>query len=345
MSLYIQKLEQEVRYWGEKLNRPEVDTIFIGGGTPSLIPAGQIESLMDTVRDSFSCTINMECTIEANPGTVTKDKLSVYQSTGINRISFGLQSAREEELKVLGRIHTFEDFVSGFHMARDCGFQNINVDLMNAVPLQTMKTMEQTLMKTAELGPEHLSVYSLIIEEGTPFYEEKGLHDLLPSEEEDAAMYERTEEVLNTFGYERYELSNYALTGFECRHNCGYWTGTPYLGFGLAASSYFEGKRFSNPSAMEEYLAIQDFSQCFMEEKKLTIEEEMEEYMFLGLRMTNGISKEEFSRRFGTGILDVYREPIRELAGKGLLNEDAEKIWIPKQALFLSNQVMMEFLL
>ncbi|EFV23093.1 radical SAM superfamily protein [Anaerostipes caccae] len=230
ISSYIRKLRQEILHWGRLLKRPSVSTVFIGGGTPSLIPGAQIESLMNTVRDSFSCAENMECTIEANPGTVTREKLSAYQNCGINRISFGLQSAREEELKILGRIHTFEDFVSGFYMARDCGFQNINVDLMNAVPMQTMESMEQTLLKTAELEPEHLSVYSLIIEEGTPFYDMKGLDDLLPTEDEDAAMYERTEKILHTLGYERYELSNYARPGYECRHNCGYWTGKPYLG-------------------------------------------------------------------------------------------------------------------
>lgn len=345
ISRYIEKLMQEIRYWGKRLPDRTVGTVFIGGGTPSLIPAAQIESLMDTVRDSFSCTGNMECSIEANPGTVTKEKLKAYKRSGINRISFGLQSAREEELKILGRIHSFEDFVSGFYMARECGFENINVDLMSAIPLQTMETMEQTLTKTAKLKPEHISVYSLIIEEGTPFYEEEGLSNLLPSEDEDAAMYERTEEVLHTFGYERYELSNYAKPGFECRHNCGYWTGTPYLGLGLAAASYFGGKRFSNPSRMEEYLSIQDHGIYFAEERKLRTEEEMEEYMFLGLRMTKGISKTEFLKRFGTGILDIYEKPIRELTGKGLLKQDTDRIWIPKQALFLSNQVMTEFLL
>ena len=345
ISIYIRKLQQEILYWGRRLQSPSVSTVFIVGGTPSLIPAVQIESLMNTVRDSFSCAETMECTIEANPGTVTREKLSVYQSCGINRISFGLQSARKEELNMLGRIHTFEDFVSGFYEARDCGFQNINVDLMNAIPMQTMETMEQTLLKTAELEPEHFSVYSLIIEAGTPFYEKKGLDDLLPTEDEDAAMYERTEAILHTLGYERYELSNYARPGYECRHNCGYWTGKPYLGFGLAASSYFGKKRFANPADMEEYLSLSDFSGIFEKENELSKKEEMEEYMFLGLRMTKGIIKTEFSKRFGTGILDVYREPIQELSGKGLLAQDAERIWIPRQALFLSNQVMMEFLL
>lgn len=342
---YIDKLKEEIRYWGESYPDRTVSTVFIGGGTPSLVPAKQIEALMDTVRGSFSCTGNMECSIEANPGTVTKEKLETYRRSGINRISFGLQSAKEEELKILGRIHSFEDFVSGFHMARDCGFENINVDLMSALPLQTMETMEQTLTKTAKLNPEHISVYSLIIEEGTPFYDEKGLADLLPTEDEDAAMYERTVELLNALGYERYELSNYTKPGFECRHNCGYWTGTPYLGLGLAASSYFEGKRFSNPSCMDEYLAIRDHGRYFADQKALSRTEEIEEFMFLGLRMTRGISKTEFLKRFGTSILGVYENPIRELTGKGLLKQDTDRIWIPKQALFLSNQVMVEFLL
>lgn len=342
---YMDKLKEEIRYWGDRYPDRTVSTVFIGGGTPSLVPAKQIESLMDTVRGSFSCTRDMECSIEANPGTVTKEKLKTYQSSGINRISFGLQSARKEELKILGRIHSFEDFVSGFHMARECGFENINVDLMSALPLQTMETMEQTLTKTAKLNPEHISVYSLIIEEGTPFYEEKGIGDLLPSEDEDAAMYERTGELLDNFGYRRYELSNYARPDFECRHNCGYWAGTPYLGLGLAASSYFEGKRFSNPSCMDEYLFIQDHGRYFAEAEMLSRKEEMEEYMFLGLRMITGITKTAFLKRFGISILDVYGTPIRELTRKGLLKQDTDRIWIPKQALFLSNQVMVEFLL
>ncbi len=345
--------------------RPEdftVRTVFIGGGTPSILPAEWIANLMEALRSRFVFDDETEVTIECNPGTLFEEagtsKPEVYRSCGINRISFGLQSAQNEELAALGRIHSWETFLASYEAARAAGFQNINIDLMSALPGQTSASWEKTLEQVLALKPEHISAYSLIIEEGTPFYARYHEDDLrraageqprfLPSEEEERRMYLRTEELLGRAGLQRYEISNYARPGYACRHNIGYWRGCEYMGFGLGASSMLRYERlggdssclrFQNSGVQTEYeQKTQDTPEI------LSREDEMAEFMFLGLRMKSGISEEDFLSRFGSEIDSVYGKTLKELIDNGLLCRENGRIALTQRGTDLSNPVMAEFL-
>ena len=299
----------------------QLDTIFIGGGTPSLMKPAQLESVMKAVRDSYEILPDAEISMEVNPGTADLTKLRAYRKAGVNRLSIGVQSLDDRELKLLGRIHTADQAREIFRAAREAGFDNINLDLMSALPGQTMESWSRTLRAAVELAPEHISAYSLIIEDGTPFaamYDAGQLSDL-PSEEEDREIYHFTGEFLAGNGYRRYEISNYTKEGFACRHNCGYWTGHEYLGLGLGASSDFRGERFRNPDEMEEYrravteASLHDTDDALRRERQqMTPEDRMEEFMFLGLRMTCGVSEREFKRRFGRPLAEVFGEVIKK---------------------------------
>ncbi len=341
---YLGKLKKELIFGGKKSAEREVATIFIGGGTPSYLREQDIEMICETLFKYFHVCKDAEITIEANPGTVDLSKLRTYRESGINRISFGLQSTIKEELEYLGRIHTYEEFLQSFEWARQAGFSNINVDLMSAIPKQTLTSYEENLRKIAKLSPEHISAYSLIIEEGTPFYEDGQLEDLLPSEEDEVLMYQMTEEILKEYGYDKYEISNYAKPGFESQHNLGYWSHIPYLGVGLNASSYLEERRFENPSDMREYLKIQSFGEAYEKACPLTIHEQMEEFMFLGLRRTKGISKQEFMKRFACSMDSVYEKPLKEAMKQGMLCEEGDRIFLTPEGTLVSNQVLCEFL-
>ena len=331
------QLESEIRAWGESLPGRKISTVFIGGGTPSLLNAGQIRHLMQTVRDSFQVEKKAEITMEANPGTVSFDRLKGYLEAGVSRLSFGLQSMQEEELQYLGRIHSREDFLSGFEAARAAGFQNISVDLMSGIPKQTMESFEDTLRKTAKLGPEHISAYGLIIEEGTPFYEmygEKGREreqhaGELPDEETERKMYHRTREILEGYGFLRYEISNYAKPGFSCRHNLGYWDRTEYLGIGTGAASLIGHERWNQGE----------------EKTTLSMQDEMEEYMFLGLRKMEGVSRRRFRVLFGCEMETVYGQVLENMQKKNLLECAGDFVRLTEFGIDVSNYVMSEFLL
>lgn len=251
---YVTALRKEIESYKESAKNYEVTTVFFGGGTPSLLSGEQMAELMNAIKDTFMLKEEAEITMEANPGTVTESNLSAYKEAGINRISFGLQSVKDEELRMLGRIHTFEEFLESYDMARKAGFHNINVDLISAIPGQTLTSWEETLRTVIELQPEHISAYSLIVEEGTTFAKLYGegceKEELLPDEDEERRIYERTEEMLKEAGYHRYEISNYAKDGYECRHNLGYWERKEYLGLGLGASSLLNETRFHNTEHM-----------------------------------------------------------------------------------------------
>ena len=351
-TAYVNRLEEEIRFRGPGCRGREVSSIFIGGGTPSVLPGGAVLAIMDTVRDSFHIAADAEITIECNPGTLREEKLSFYRRAGINRISLGLQSASNKELKLLGRIHTYEDFLLSYELARKCGFSNINVDLMSGLPGQTIKSWEQTLKKTAMLKPEHISAYSLIIEEGTPFYGIYGYDDetrrkgekplFLPSEEDERKMYHLTEQLLSSRGYARYEISNYARPGRECIHNIGYWDRTEYLGLGLGAASLMNNRRFSNVRDLDAYMEG-EFS--YTDVQKLRTEDQMAEFMFLGLRMMQGISKHEFAENFYLTVGQVYGGAVARLKEQGLLEENAERLWLTPRGIDVSNYVFAEFLL
>ena len=348
---YLGKLKEELIFWGKKLAARDVVTVFIGGGTPSYLRREDIQMICETIFEHFHICEDAEITIEANPGTVDLKKLCTYRENGINRISFGLQSTVKEELEYLGRIHTYEEFLQSFDWARQAGFLNINVDLMSAVPKQTLTSYEENLRKIAKLSPEHISAYSLIIEEGTPFYEDNKLEELLPSEEDEVLMYRMTEKILNEYGYDKYEISNYAKPGFESRHNLGYWSHIPYLGVGLNASSYLGlglgasslvgHQRFQNTSDLKEYLE-QEYHHIHTE--TLDKKSEMEEFMFLGLRKTKGISKKEFIERFGCSMDSVYGKPLIESMKQGMMKEEGDRVFLTQDGTLVSNQVLCEFL-
>lgn len=357
-NAYVIKLCEQIRAAGKETENQKVSTIFFGGGTPSVLNEYQIQLLMDAVFSSFDVDNNAEISMEMNPGSLGKgyeetERLLGYRKAGINRVSIGLQSVHQKELQILGRIHTWEQFVQSYHCVRNAGFSNINIDLMSALPEQTEELWEESLRKTADLKPEHISAYSLIVEEGTPFYERytgKGAV-FLPDEETERMMYERTKQILEEYGYYRYEISNYAQKGKECRHNIGYWTGEEYLGLGLGASSYYKGMRFCSTSDMKRYMQadfLKDSGAVYEEKHIVTYQEAIEEFMFLGLRMMKGVSAEEFQKRFGRTIEETYGKILDMFITMNLMEKSQEKNGIyyrlTENGISVSNQVMCEFI-
>lgn len=340
---YIYALLREMETVSKNLKKRPVDTVFIGGGTPSVPECDVMEKLLQGLRDYFLFSADAEVTIEANPGTLTPEKLSIYRKYGINRISIGLQSPNNKELAMLGRIHNYAQFLESFQMARAAGFSNINVDLMFAIPGQSYDGWIENLQTVAALGPEHISAYSLIIEEGTPFFRKK--LDL-PDEDTEYRMYEDVAAVLKEYDYHQYEISNYAKAGYECRHNEGYWQRKDYLGLGLGAASLLGMERFSNTADMQEYLKNSSAPEKIRKNRELlTREDEMAEFMFLGLRMTQGVSKKEFQEYFGTAIENIYGEVLKKYKKQGLLLEESGRIFLSREGIHVSNAVMADFLL
>lgn len=326
-----------------------VTSVFIGGGTPSLLSADTIRQLMEHIRKGFSLASDAEITMEVNPGTVTAEKLTAFYAAGINRLSIGMQSAQEQELKILGRIHDFDGFCQVYLEAVEAGFTNINVDVMSGLPGQTLVSYKDTLEKVLRLEPmpQHISAYSLIVEEGTTFAAMADRGELpLPEEDTERAMYEETIEVLAGYGFHRYEISNYALDGYECRHNVGYWIRRDYLGFGIGAASLIGNVRFQNGRDLNAYLAHP--LACREEQQSLTTQEQMEETMFLGLRLIRGVSYPEFARCYGQTLEEVYGEVISRNVADGLLtvreDETGRRLMLTGRGLDVSNYVMAQFL-
>lgn len=335
-----------------KINQ-RVDTIFFGGGTPSIYPVKYINQILKQIRQKECMdneTKNIEITIEANPGTLTEEKLQGYHDIGINRISIGLQSANNNELLKLGRIHTYEEFLASYENARNSGFTNINIDIMSAIPGQTMKSYQDTLKKVVELNPEHISAYSLIVEENTPFYKmyAKGAeHEKeLPDEETERAMYYFTKEFLREKGYARYEISNYAKKGFECKHNKKYWERSDYYGFGVAASSLVGNLRYTNTMDLDDYIENAGVMEHLRPDKQiLTRKDQMEEFMFLGLREMRGISVKDFEMQFHQSIYDIYDKVITNLIAEKLCILREDRLLLTDRGIDVSNAVLAEFLL
>ena len=322
IEAYVEALCGQIRLEAPGFVDYRVNTVFLGGGTPSLLSGEQLEKIFKTLFAAFEVEKGAEITMESNPGTLTAQKLESYKKAGVNRLSMGLQSSEDELLKSLGRIHTWSEFLENFQAARAAGFSNINVDLMSALPGQTLSEWMRTLKKVADLEPEHISAYSLIIEEGTPFYERYGdeketdLYPALPDEEEERQMYTQTKEFLESRGYHRYEISNYAKEGRECCHNVGNWNRTEYLGFGIGAASLVDNCRFRVIEELPVYLETLEKLQDTGEKQalwealhepvqRLSRQEQMEEFMFLGLRLTEGIRTDNFDRQFGQDIWEI----------------------------------------
>lgn len=391
---YIDALLREICLTGEICGGKDttVTSVFFGGGTPSILPGEDIGRILGALGDCFAVRQDAEMTLEANPGTLTKKKLEEYRRLGINRLSIGLQSADNRQLRLLGRIHTYEDFLNTWGLVREAGFDNVNIDLISGLPGQTAADWEETLTKVMGLGPEHISAYSLMIEEGTPFYRwfgesghpgddsgnsdfpvELGVKPELIAEEEDREIYHQTKKLLTQHGYDRYEISNYARPGYACRHNLRYWQGGDYLGFGLGAASLWEHVRYSNTDSMETYVSrmtlpdsashnmpggvsgggqdpflrepIKQLSDIRREEMPLKQQQEMEEFLFLGLRCMEGISTKRFEKLFGKSYEAVYGRVTAELIGKGLLERIGSRVRLSELGIDVSNQVLAEFLL
>lgn len=351
---YVQALIREIGAQRDCPSGTPVDTIFFGGGTPSVLSAGQIGRIMEALREQFFILADAEISMEMNPGTADADQLSALKKNGLNRLSIGVQSMHDEELRLLGRIHCAAQARQAFDMAREAGFDNINIDLMSALPGQTFETWADSLRQAVEWKPEHISAYSLIIEPGTAFAEmqEKGQLLPVPGEEEDRTIYHTTGKVLGRAGYRQYEISNYALPGKECRHNIGYWTGHEYLGLGIGAASYIRGCRFSNTPDLSFYLETlkkaadgSDLESIREEVHSLTDKEKMEEFMFLGLRMTDGTDAGEFERRFGRSLESVYGDVIRRHIRQGVTERTQKGIRLTARGIDVSNYVLADYLL
>ena len=323
-----------------------MDSVFFGGGTPSLLTGEQLRGILENIKDKFKVTSDCEISMEANPGTLDPEKLRAYHNAGVNRLSIGLQSTRDEELKRIGRIHNWRDFLESYEAAKQEGFRNINIDLMSALPSQTLSDYRMSLEKVLELKPEHISSYSLILEEGTPLYERRKELSF-PDEDTEREMYALTKELLEAQGYHRYEISNYALPGYECRHNLRYWRRGEYFGFGLGASSYLDGHRRKNTSSMGEYInsVNADGLPSYEEDILLTKDDAMAEFMFLGLRCTEGVSGEEFEESFGVSMESVYGEVLDRYLNSGHLRQDGTRYCLTDAGIDVSNHIFSEFLI
>ncbi|MFV0527794.1 MAG: radical SAM family heme chaperone HemW [Lachnospiraceae bacterium] len=339
---YTDALLQEIYSYKEEGRAWRVPSVFIGGGTPSLLGHHQLQRLMQALFEVFAIEGDAEITLEANPGTIHEGVAQGYRDAGINRLSLGLQSVHARELQLLGRIHTYDEFLVSYERARSAGFTNINIDLMYAIPEQTCQSWEETLREVLRLEPEHISAYSLIVEAGTPFYGQKLA---LPGEEEEERMYEMVKPLLLQNGYDQYEISNFARNGLACRHNKGYWTRQEYIGLGLGAASLYDARRFSNTPDLKEYLhkSAQPV-QMRTAIENLSIEEEMAEQMILGLRMTAGVDTKEFAARFRKTPQEVYGDIISKHEQTGLLQNQNERVVLTERGLRLSNYVMSDFI-
>lgn len=343
---YVQALLKEIESYREFARGYRVSTVFVGGGTPSVLEAGQMEGVLGNIQEVFELEKKPEITLEMNPGTVTEEKLQCYKENGVNRLSIGLQSVKNEKLEVLGRIHSYEEFLESYELARKAGFTNISVDLISSIPGQKLEEWKEELAALSALSPEHISVYQLIIEAETPFYEKYAEHEeLLPDEEESREIYLWTGSFLKEQGYEQYEISNYAKPGKESRHNLKYWERGDYLGLGLGAASMVRNIRMNNTKDMKTYLERCGQPKTMREDVQFLEEaRQMEEFMFLGLRKTRGVSRKEFRRIFGQEMDMVYEKALHKCLENGMLKEHKDRVYLSEEGVLLSNAVLSEFL-
>lgn len=340
---YINALKKEIK---NNINKEyKITTIYIGGGTPSSIEENYIADIIEIIKinmndEDLKNFENIEVTIEVNPGTVNKEKLQVYKKIGINRLSIGLQETHNELLKSIGRIHTYEEFIKTYNLARKIGFNNINVDLMIALPNQTIQDIKENLAKITKLNPEHISVYSLILEEGTPLYNKYNENKIkLPDEDLERNMYWYVKNTLENNGYMHYEISNFSKKGFESKHNMNCWNQEEYLGFGVAAHSYNNRIRYSNTNSIEEY--IKGSNKIIHEEQ--TLEDMQKEYMLLGLRKIEGINIQKFKNKFAQNPIFIFKEQLNKLVDEELIIVDGNEIKLTNKGLDLANIVWEEF--
>ena len=331
---YVDALTEEIAHWGQKASAYTVVTLYIGGGTPSILSPQRMRRIFETIFRHFDVSKACEITVECNPGTLTEEKLAAYRQWGVNRLSVGLQAWQDHHLKKIGRIHTQKQFLESYALARKLGFENINIDLIFGLPNQTVSEWQETLREVMALTPEHLSCYALIVEESTPF----GKMSLnLPTEEEILQMHHETVSQLQKEDYFQYEISNFSQKGRACRHNLVYWELGAYIGMGAAAHSCFEGARFCHTGALEGYIKDPKAQE---EVVVLTPKDIQNEFMLLGLRKTAGVSLEEYERRFG---IPFAVERIQKYIDMNLIRMDKRQLRFTTQGMLLSNQMLMEF--
>lgn len=343
---YIEGIIAEMKLYSKQFDKDCFSTVFIGGGTPSILESEELKLLIDNIHSNFNISDDAEISIEANPGTLTSEKLKTLYLSGVNRLSMGLQSSDKKHLESLGRIHSYEEFKKNFEIAREVGFENINVDLMFSLPNQTFEEWQQTLKDVVKLNPTHISAYSLIIEDGTVFgklYDEGKLE--LSDEELYLKMYYYTRSYLKENGYNQYEISNYAKNKKECKHNVLYWKCGNYLGIGPGSHSYLNEKRFSNYKDIKTYCEKLKKSELPIENiEKLDKQDMMEEKVIMGLRMNEGINLKKFNKRFEIDFMKIYKSEVESLENKGLIKLDDSKICLTNRGIDISNKVFIEFL-
>lgn len=342
---YFNCMKKEIGLYHDEMNYNLIDTIFIGGGTPSCVDSKYIGEILGACWNEFNISENCEITIESNPGTIDEEKLSAYKSFGINRLSIGFQAYQTNILKYLGRQHSTVDFTNSINLAKRVGFKNINADVIFGIPGQTLDNWRETLKVLTDAGLNHISAYSLKIEEGTRFGDMLQSGKLIQIDEElDREMYHYAIDYLLQNGYQHYELSNFAKPGFECQHNLTYWKCVDYLGLGAGAHSYLQSIRCSNAVSIEDYISYLSKGEKPTEERYvIDFYDKMSEYMFLGLRLTKGIENKQFEDIFNQNLFEKYAESIERLKNKKLIETDGERVWLSKLGLDLANQVFMEF--
>lgn len=343
---YMEALKKELELYAKKMRHNRVVTVFIGGGTPSFLDEEHINGLIETMLDNYSCCSNMEISIETNPGTLTFSKLCSYREYGINRLSIGLQAWQNKLLQSMGRIHNLKEFVQNYNDARKCNFRNINIDIMFGLPGQTMDDFTETVENIVKMKPEHISCYSLIIEEETKLCEMVNKHLVEPvSDELDRQMYHYAIDTFKKYGYMHYEISNFALPEHECRHNTIYWKAREYLGVGAGAHSYLFDKRFCNVTDPSDYIKkINSLGIAVCEENYIDQSESMKEYIILGLRLVDGINASDFEKRYGKNFFELYGNKVEYLINKELLEGSGDNIRLTSKGLDLANKVFIEFI-
>lgn len=342
---YVKAVQKEIIKESKEHTSSKVTTIYIGGGTPSFIDSKYIVEIVSKIKDNYKVDPNAEITIEINPGTVSKEKLEDYIKCGINRVSIGLQSTDNKLLKQIGRIHTYEQFLVTYELARNVGFKNVNIDLMLALPNQTIEILEDSLNKVIGLEPEHISVYSLILEEGTKLYDlvESGETKLV-DEDVERKMYWQVKNILEKNRYSHYEISNFAKMGYESKHNLNCWEQKEYLGIGAAAHSYYNKKRYSNTDNIEEYIKnINEGKSIKTIHEVQTVEDEQKEYMLLGLRKIEGVSISKFKEKFIQNPIYIFRKELNKLVEEELIEVDIDSIKLTNKGLDFANLVWEKF--
>lgn len=351
---YISKLLEEIEAKKYLANDYQISSIYIGGGTPSFIEPKHIAFIMESIKSNYNVLEDAEISIEVNPNSVNEDKICTYFNSGINRLSIGLQSTNDDELKILGRVHNYSDFLNAYNIAIHAGFKNINVDLINGIPSQTPESFKKSLKQVLMLNIKHISIYNLIIEDNTPFKSMLENNEIqLPLENDLLMMDKITKELTDYYRLNRYEISNYAKEGFECRHNLGYWSDVPYIGFGLNSSSYFANTRYKNKTILNDYMSLNyrnymistNQNDFYDEVTHIDITNHINEYVMLGFRKIKGINTRDFYNTFNKDFEELFKTALSKYQNMGLVSKESDNYFLTDAGLDVSNSILSDLLL